>query len=468
MPKIAFLLGAGASYPFGIPMMRQFYEEFLNYVGGRRSHCRALIDKLIAESEPQQDLEVLIQRLETVRGLRAGLGILGQPADHMAADLQLADELRGYLDAFITERCERFDQSKVSSKLTRFVKCVDVLGAYVFTTNYDCLIEAAAAEAGCAYSDGFQAPSSRPESRWTGDFNTGFLLLKLHGSVNWYEEDGSEELFRLERGFPLPSYEYRLTHGARVLRPLMIIPTLEKSVLRRPYAGLFTKFSDALNEVDLLVVIGNSLRDEHIRNTIIERAPRLNVVLINPTANAATGIVKHPDRTFPIPIGFDGFIDIMLDEFTSELRKLPSFGDSAAIAGLATRLGILAESAAGLTDTTRSQLEYLRHGPTEKRLEVLASLSASSHSLLVDEAKEIVLKGSDESIRVAAIDALANVSGDGTPKFFSQIVRSDAPLMVRAEAALALKSLTGPTAQAILGETTKAVENDRSVSVLFD
>jgi len=80
MPKVGFLLGAGASFPFGIPMMRQFYEQFIDYVRTSRAHCLPLVEKLAGEAAIP-DLEILIQRLEQVRAIRPGLDILGQTAD---------------------------------------------------------------------------------------------------------------------------------------------------------------------------------------------------------------------------------------------------------------------------------------------------------------------------------------------------------------------------------------------------
>ena len=188
MPKVGFLLGAGASFPFGIPMMRQFYEQFIDYISTRRTHCLPLVEKL-AHGSAIPDLEILIQRLEQVRAIRSGLDILGQSSEGVADHLALADELRGYLDMFLIETCEQFDHVKVKTKLSKFVNLAHERNAYIFTTNYDRLVEVAATSINLPYSDGFKPASSHPESRWNGLFETGVRLVKLHGSVNWYEEE---------------------------------------------------------------------------------------------------------------------------------------------------------------------------------------------------------------------------------------------------------------------------------------
>jgi len=95
MIKVGFLLGAGASFPFGIPMMRQFYEQFLEYIRTTRAHCVPLVQKL-ADGTTNPDLEVLIQRLEQVRAMRSALKILREENRDMESQIDLADELRGY------------------------------------------------------------------------------------------------------------------------------------------------------------------------------------------------------------------------------------------------------------------------------------------------------------------------------------------------------------------------------------
>jgi len=135
MHKVGFLLGAGASFPFGIPMMRQFYEEFMDYVRTHRVHCLPLAEKL-TEGTAVPDLEYLIQRLEQVRAVRAGLAILGQSANGIGNDLALAEELRGYLDMFLIETCEQFNDAKVKAKLTRFIRLVHTHDASVVSQRY--------------------------------------------------------------------------------------------------------------------------------------------------------------------------------------------------------------------------------------------------------------------------------------------------------------------------------------------
>ena len=234
MSKFGFLLGAGASYPFGIPMMRELYTEFEAYIAAKRPHCSAMMERIGDGTDATLDLEGLISQLDKICAVRDGLGVLERSTEQdLLEELEIADELRGYLDAYLIEICERFLSSKVNDKLTKFVKFCDTYNAGIFSTNYDRLIETACDAVSIPCIDGFEQNSNRPESGWLGELNSGngVKLLKLHGSVNWYREEATGKIFRLEKGYSLPSHEYRLTHGDRALRPLMIIPTLEKVVL---------------------------------------------------------------------------------------------------------------------------------------------------------------------------------------------------------------------------------------------
>ena len=189
MSEIGFLLGAGASYPFGIPMMKEFYDEFVVYIKNKREHCYPLLQKIEKGFSNPPDLESLITQLDKIGGIRDGLGVLGEGEFSIATHIDTADELRGYLDAYLIETCEKFSNEKVNKFLTTFVEFCHKNDAFVFTTNYDRLIETGADILSIPYIDGFQQDSNRPESEWTGlvDDLHGMKLIKLHGSVNWYQ-----------------------------------------------------------------------------------------------------------------------------------------------------------------------------------------------------------------------------------------------------------------------------------------
>src|SRR5689334_19541038 len=101
---IAFLMGAGASYPYGVPMMSGFYRDFTEHVATRHPHCSAFLASLDARhSSPRPDLETLITDLQNILSVTTGLDALGYSESTVTSGVQMARELRGYLDAFIVD-----------------------------------------------------------------------------------------------------------------------------------------------------------------------------------------------------------------------------------------------------------------------------------------------------------------------------------------------------------------------------
>lgn len=479
MARAAFLLGAGASFPFGIPMMREFYESFRAYVKLSRTHCFPLLEQLTNSATHTVDLEYLIQQIERVRGIKSGLSALGQDAGNMADHLHHADELRGYLDMFLIETCENFDRRKVESIFSRLVRLAHDENAFIFSTNYDRLVEVSAASLNLQCSDGFEPMSSLPESNWTGAFSEKLRLIKLHGSVNWYEEEQSERLYRLERGYSLPSHEYRLSHGDRALKPLMIIPTLEKAILKPPYTALLTQFGDALKDIDVLIVIGNSLRDDHLRGLIIERSSNLEIILVNPTADSQLNVVRHPSKTHAVVGGVEAFIDLGLEGLKDVLNVFDVL-NSENIEKFKIDLkdyvqkvsSLIAErESSDFNDSVRDELERISVERVDLKLDAIRTLSKPVHPLVLRKLRDFALSETqDEMIRVSSIDALAVFEGTSASEIFYQIAQSsETPFLIRAEAALALKSLckeSGSAAEIFLKLTQH--ENSQDLTKLLE
>jgi hypothetical protein len=97
------------------------YHDVKDFSTSRRLSTRRALDRFRSWSGcgESPDLELLVQRSEEVRGIRSGLAALGQRADDLAEQISLGDELRGYLDSFLIETCERFDADLVKRKFSR-------------------------------------------------------------------------------------------------------------------------------------------------------------------------------------------------------------------------------------------------------------------------------------------------------------------------------------------------------------
>ena len=447
MSKVGFLLGAGASYPFGIPMMRELYTEFAAYIEAKRPHCSAMMEQIAGGIDTTWDLEGLISQLDKIRAVRDGLGVLDRSTEQdLLEDLKIADELRGYLDAYLIEICERFSRSKVADKLSKFVEFCDSHDATVFSTNYDRLIETACDAIAVPCIDGFEQNSNRPESAWLGELNqsNGVKLLKLHGSVNWYREESSGKIFRLEKGYSLPSHEYRLTHGDRALRPLMIIPTLEKVVLQNPYATLLTEFSDALRETKVLIVIGSSMRDKHIRNTIGTRSTGLEIILVNPHPESYSAAFGDGTNVHLLPIGMEQFIDVGLPMLVDALGRhsTEEEGEVGRMSeGYVVEVAQAVVEISEMNESDRRLVERLRTLSTDERIEIMRNIGKAVHKEVLAMVRKGAREGFSEGERIAAIDALVTTEDVQSVDLLFEIADEAAGLAERAEAVLAVKEI---------------------------
>src|SRR2546422_363982 len=98
---ITILLGAGASRPYGVPLMVEFYHEFCAHLKRRYPECLTFLKQVEQQAaRDSNDLETLLSDLTAILSIDSGLKLLGATASAHSPQLQLARELRGYLDAF--------------------------------------------------------------------------------------------------------------------------------------------------------------------------------------------------------------------------------------------------------------------------------------------------------------------------------------------------------------------------------
>ncbi|MCA6085091.1 SIR2 family protein [Candidatus Endomicrobiellum agilis] len=157
----------------------------------------------------------------------------------------------------------------------------------LFTTNYDTLFEQSANNAGIVLIDGFSFSQPRQFSgKWFDldivnrertrlkeeeSFISEVLhLYKLHGSLDWVK------------------------HGEKIIQqtnhennPLIIYPANEKyeSSYNQPYFEMMSRFQQSLRQPNtLLIVVGFSFQDKHIKNVIfeaVEQNPSFQLLIVN-------------------------------------------------------------------------------------------------------------------------------------------------------------------------------------------
>ena len=195
-------------------------------------------------------------------------------------------------DKSVVEHYQRFYQSLAT-------RSRGLSPPWVFTTNYDLFNEQAMDRSGIPYSNGFSGTVERrfnpatyrralaeqldiTSRRWAAV--DGFVYFcKLHGSVNWIEEDAG--LFPIrESHTSLDPSEDRV----------MIYPTPSKQTASfgSPYSDMFREFQgQVVQDQSVLVIMGYSFGDEHINNIIFQglTLPSFRLIaFIDPKTNDIT------------------------------------------------------------------------------------------------------------------------------------------------------------------------------------
>jgi hypothetical protein len=216
----------------------------------------------------------------------------------------------------------------------------------IFTTNYDLYSEKAMDLLGIHYANGFTGGISKffnptifnyalaekmdlSQSKWSVIDNF-FYLYKIHGSVNWIEEDGENKLFKVKE-IQDPTFE-NLKNSEK---EIMIYPTPLKynASFGSPYSDLFREFQRKLMvNNNILVTIGYSFNDEHINNLIFQAftIPSFRLIIVGePTEENKIGELQKLDDPRIWIIGgkesdkqplhyFERFVNEILPDLTNE------------------------------------------------------------------------------------------------------------------------------------------------------
>ena len=219
----------------------------------------------------------------------------------------------------------------------------------IFTTNYDLYSERAMDSLGIHYANGFTGGISKyfnptifnyalaekmdlSQSKWNVIDNF-FYLYKIHGSVNWVENDDEGKLFKIQE-IQDPTFNTLKDKETVMIHPT---PLKYNASLGSPYSDLFREFQKKLMQNNnILVTIGYSFSDEHINNLIFQAftIPSFRLIIIgdpSPYDNKDTNITKlqklDDSRIWIIggenkenePLHyFKGFVNEILPDLTNE------------------------------------------------------------------------------------------------------------------------------------------------------
>jgi hypothetical protein len=343
--KLSFLFGSGISIPAGMPCVNQITEKVRSGTGVMRhnnghydfgqplyAHAGFPDEYVPTVVEFLKRLSVEIERYYSFDPERA-VNVNYEDLYYVAAQID-DSELGEYDNPVVQAFVDKIEQDlkhlfirqankigkelklgEVASEATNYIRdivwrflakepaglnylgCVrdayqdtEISSLDLFTLNHDIVIERYLEGCDIEYTDGFGAPE-HGICYWSPkvfeDSSRNVRLLKLHGSVNWfqYEPHGvgiaDNEPHSLYKD---PNGQWR---QLLVSRPILLAGTFNKMLQYTGgiYADLFCELRRALRETQLLIVCGYGFGDKGINSQVVEWADssdRNAMVVIDP------------------------------------------------------------------------------------------------------------------------------------------------------------------------------------------
>lgn len=312
LKNVSFLFGSGTSTP-ALPLMAGLYKKVQECLSTETDgKIRILLDQVSANAS--ENLEEILGLLYARLSYYAGIGTI----EDYRTTKKLIDKIEGCiltcLNRDIFTECTKEKGLMVENQSEAlFISTLKVYETFyrtlalrskelsrlsVFTTNNDLFNETAMDNTNTMYINGFTSGlkryfnpslfhytySKRMDSAIDKyePVDNMVYLYKLHGSVNWVEQDSvGNKFYNIVEIDPEQSVTYE--QSERVM--IYPTPTKQNKSLGSPYTDIIRAFHHKLLEPNsVLFVCGYSFSDEHL-NRIIYQAlatnSSLNVVVVN-------------------------------------------------------------------------------------------------------------------------------------------------------------------------------------------
>jgi hypothetical protein len=412
--KVLVFGGAGTSVELGVPAMRGMVVRLSEYFEERQL-APALAAKLTEFlKDPNYDMEQLIEQLDHMTAATDAYARWGTTP---IAAIEGLGVFRQEAEWFVNHICERVEAANAVLMWGATLDALTGYHAVIATTNYDRAIEIAAARRNVKLYDGFANFGEDEWTRWEGfGGQHEKKLLKVHGSTDWYHSAEGDDVWKLRHAMPLFG---RVTMQVDAPNPLKlrsaaILPSREKKMNLHPYPELSSEFRHAVEEAELAIFIGTSLRDPDMRNLCRKSARRIPTFVVSRSVQTPAETDGHPIRqtaskflaaTLPTALlssDADGFLRAQAGEGKPDSGIL----DHLAAATDASReyrhrcdaIEKLADASVSLPAATI--LPLLQDNQSEVRTFALAPVtSCGDNSVLLAEAKTIAERTNDTVFR---------------------------------------------------------------------
>ena len=312
LKNVSFLLGSGTSSP-ALPLMSGLYAGVKEEIKTtpRSPQNPQLFDKV--SNKAQENLEEILGLLYA--RLSYYLGIEKDEGETKEYDTtkSLIEQIEGYILTQLNQNISDKCREEISQKEDRFTSTLKVYETFyrtlalrskelsrlsVFTTNNDLFNETAMDNTNTMYINGFTPGIKRYFNpslfhySYSKRMDTSIdkyepvdnmvYLYKLHGSVNWVEQESIGNKFYNIVEIDATQSSFSVQSERVMIYPA---PTKQNKSLGSPYTDIIRAFHHKLLQPNsVLFVCGYSFSDEHL-NRIIYQAlaanSSLNIVVVN-------------------------------------------------------------------------------------------------------------------------------------------------------------------------------------------
>lgn len=294
--NINFLLGSGTSCP-AIPNMSGLFRKVKEEIDeNKNEHMKSELNSIIARIENKENLEDMLGILYSHR-----IYLKNHPSEIIKSNN--CDSLIEILESIIFNNINIDINNKAAASVLKTYKDFyqkialrekDLSRLNIFTTNNDLFNEYALDSLNIHYINGFGGGIERFFN--PAIFNYSYskrmdtsinkyepvenlvYLYKIHGSVNWVEDNTNTNTF-----FKVKEVSIPVKNENNVL--IYPTPTKQNKSLGSPYVEMFREFQKKLLiPHSVLFVIGYSFSDEHVNNIIYQALATnssINIVIMN-------------------------------------------------------------------------------------------------------------------------------------------------------------------------------------------